>query len=198
MTLRQTEIPGKFWMWCWRGLEKISWTDRVKNEEVLQRVKEVRNILYAIKRGKVKWIYHILCRKCLLNHVIAGKMEGRIRVTGRWGRGRVQPLDDRTETRGYWKLKDEALDRTVWGTRSYDRLRNEWMNVVMGELRYRSTHCHPDIILRPDSFTPRSLYPRGSPFIHWIETTASLDCVEKREISVFGGNWTLPIPYHCT
>jgi len=70
-------------MWCWRGLEKISWTDRVKNEEVLQRVKEVRNILYAIKRGKVKWIYHILCRKCLLNHVIAGKMEGRIRVTGR-------------------------------------------------------------------------------------------------------------------
>jgi len=59
----------------------------VKNEEVLQRVKEVRNIRYAMKRGKVKWIYHILCKNCLLNHVIAGKMEGRIGVTGRRGRG---------------------------------------------------------------------------------------------------------------
>jgi hypothetical protein len=30
-------------MWCWRRMEKISWTDRVKNEEVLHRVKEERN-----------------------------------------------------------------------------------------------------------------------------------------------------------
>jgi hypothetical protein len=26
--------------WCWRRMEKISWTDRVRNEEVLHRVKE--------------------------------------------------------------------------------------------------------------------------------------------------------------
>jgi len=32
-------------MWCWRRVEKISWTDRVRNEEVLHRVKEERNIL---------------------------------------------------------------------------------------------------------------------------------------------------------
>ena len=89
----QTEVPGKFWKWCWRELEKISWTDRVKNEEVLQRVKEVRNILCAIKRGKANWVYHILCRKCHLNHVIAGKMGVRIGVTGRRGRWRIQPLD---------------------------------------------------------------------------------------------------------
>ena len=31
-------------MWCWRRMQKISWTDRVINE-VLQRVKEERNIL---------------------------------------------------------------------------------------------------------------------------------------------------------
>jgi hypothetical protein len=30
-------------MWCWRRMEKISWTDRVRNEEVLLRVKEQRN-----------------------------------------------------------------------------------------------------------------------------------------------------------
>jgi hypothetical protein len=29
-----------FEMWCWRRMEKISWTDRVRNEEVLCMVKE--------------------------------------------------------------------------------------------------------------------------------------------------------------
>jgi hypothetical protein len=41
-----------FEMWCWRRMEKISWTDRVRNEEVLHRVKEERNILTTIKRRK--------------------------------------------------------------------------------------------------------------------------------------------------
>jgi len=27
-------------MWCWRKMEKISWTDHVRNEEVLLRGKE--------------------------------------------------------------------------------------------------------------------------------------------------------------
>ena len=29
-----------FEMWCWRRMEKISWTDHVRNEDVLLRVKE--------------------------------------------------------------------------------------------------------------------------------------------------------------
>jgi hypothetical protein len=41
-----------FEMWCWRRKEKISWTDRVRNEEVLHRVKEERNILHTIERRK--------------------------------------------------------------------------------------------------------------------------------------------------
>jgi hypothetical protein len=48
----------------------------VKNEEVLQRVKEERNILHNIKRRKANWIGHILRRNCLLQHVIEGKIEG--------------------------------------------------------------------------------------------------------------------------
>ena len=34
-----------FEMWCWRSMEKISWIDSVKNEEVLQRVNKKMNIL---------------------------------------------------------------------------------------------------------------------------------------------------------
>jgi hypothetical protein len=64
-------------------MEKISWTDRVRNEEVLHRVKEERNILHATKRRKANWIDHVLRRNCLLKHVIEGKFEGRIEMTGR-------------------------------------------------------------------------------------------------------------------
>jgi hypothetical protein len=41
----------------------------------------------------------------------------RIEVTARRGRRRKQILDDLMEKRGYRKLKEEALDRTLWGTR---------------------------------------------------------------------------------
>jgi hypothetical protein len=57
------------------------------------RVKEVRNILHTVKMRKVNWIGHILYRKCLLKHVIEGKTEGRITVTGRPGRKCKQLLD---------------------------------------------------------------------------------------------------------
>jgi hypothetical protein len=58
-----------FEMRCCRRLEKISWTNRVRNEEVLHRIKEERNILQTIKRRKANWIGHILRRNCLLNHM---------------------------------------------------------------------------------------------------------------------------------
>ena len=56
-------------------MEKMSWTDRVKNEEVLHRVKEERNILLTMKRTEVKWIGHILRKNCLLKHVVEEKIE---------------------------------------------------------------------------------------------------------------------------
>jgi hypothetical protein len=97
-------------------LEKVRWTDRAKNEEVLQRVKEERNILHTMKGRKANRIGHILRRSCLLKHVIEGKVERRIEVMGRQGKIRKQLLDDLREKRGYWKLKEEALDGILWRT----------------------------------------------------------------------------------
>ena len=68
----------------------------MRNEEVLQRVKEERNIKYTVNVRKDNWIGHILCRNYLLNNVIEGKIEG----TGRRGR-RCKHL----------------LDYTLWRTR---------------------------------------------------------------------------------
>jgi hypothetical protein len=73
---------------------KIDWTDRVRNEEVLRRVKEERNILHTAKRRKTNWIGHILRRNCLLIRVIEGKIEGSIETMGRRGRRHKQLLDD--------------------------------------------------------------------------------------------------------
>ena len=69
----RSEIPGKFWNVV---LEKISWTDHVRNEDVLLRVNEQRNVLREIRKRKANWIGHILCRNCLLKQVIKGKIKG--------------------------------------------------------------------------------------------------------------------------
>jgi hypothetical protein len=105
-----------FDMWCWRRMEKISWTDRVRNEEVLHRVKEERNIVHTIKRRMAKWIGHILRRNCLLKHVIEGKIQERIKVTERRGRRRKQLLDGCKKRRIYRKLKEDSLDRHLWNS----------------------------------------------------------------------------------
>jgi len=106
-----------FEMWCWRRMEKISWTDHVKNEEVLLRVKEQRNILHKIRKRNANWIGHILRRHCLPQRVIEGKIQGGIEVTGRQGRRRRKLLDYIKKRRGSSHLKEKALDRTMWRAR---------------------------------------------------------------------------------
>jgi len=98
-------------------MEKISWTDHVRNEEVLLRVKEQRNTLHEIRKRKANWICHILRRNCLLQRVTEGRTQGGIEVTGRQGRRRRKLLYNLKERTGYSHLKEEALDRTMWRAR---------------------------------------------------------------------------------
>jgi hypothetical protein len=71
-----------------------------------------KNILHTTRRRKANWIGHILRRNYLLKRVAERKIE----VTERPGTRCKQLLDDLKETRRYWKLKEEALDRTLWKT----------------------------------------------------------------------------------
>jgi hypothetical protein len=77
-------------------------------------VKEQRNIVHEVAKREANWIGHILCRNCLLQQVIEGKIKGGIEVTGRRRRKRRKLLDNLKERRGYSHLKEEALDRAVW------------------------------------------------------------------------------------
>jgi hypothetical protein len=76
---------------------EISWTDHVRGEEGLQRVKEERNILQTLKRRKANWIGHMLRSNWLITYIVGGKIEGRAEVTERRGRRRKQVLDDHKE-----------------------------------------------------------------------------------------------------
>jgi len=61
-------------------MEKVSYRDRVRNIglSLLLKVKYERNVLHRSKRRKANWIGCILVRKCLLKHVIYGKIERRV------------------------------------------------------------------------------------------------------------------------
>ena len=115
-----------FEMWCWRRMEKISLTERVRKEEMLQRVKKERNIAHTVNIRKDNWTGHILRRNCLIKHVIEGKRE----VTERRGRRCKELLDVLKKERGYRKLKEEVVDGTVRRTRKWKRL---W---TCGEAKY--------------------------------------------------------------
>jgi len=122
-----------FEMWCWRRME-ISWTDHVRNKEVLLRVNEERNFLHEIRKRKANWIGHILRRNCLLKQVIERKMKGEMKVARRRGRRRKKLLDDLKDGRRYSHLKEEALDCTMWRHRFWGgfgpvvRQITEWTN----------------------------------------------------------------------
>ena len=74
-------------LWCWRRMEKISWTNCVRNG-VLHGAKKERNILHTLQGRKVDWIGHILRRKCILKHIVEGKIEGGIEMMGKRRRRR--------------------------------------------------------------------------------------------------------------
>jgi hypothetical protein len=51
------------------------------------------------------------------NGLLKERYTGGIEVRGRQGRRRMKLLDDLKERRGYFHLKVEALDRTMWRAR---------------------------------------------------------------------------------
>jgi hypothetical protein len=57
-------------------MEKIIWTNHVRNEDVLLRIKGQRNILHKIRKRKANLIGHILRRSCVLQRVTEEKIQG--------------------------------------------------------------------------------------------------------------------------
>src|ERR1043165_9471561 len=110
-TIRKEDIRRlEAWeMWIWRRMEKVSWTEHMTNEKVLQRVEEKRSLITTLRERQKNWIGHILRGDSLLRDIIEGRME-RKRTSGR----PRQMMLGGMMTNGYGDLKEKAQQRIVW------------------------------------------------------------------------------------
>ncbi|KAJ4432058.1 hypothetical protein ANN_20672 [Periplaneta americana] len=91
-TLRRSEEERleAFEMWIWRRMESVKWTERIRNEDMLERVGEERMMLKLIRKRRRNWLDHWLRRNCLLKDALERMVDGR-RVRGR---RKYQMIDD--------------------------------------------------------------------------------------------------------
>ncbi|KAJ4430925.1 hypothetical protein ANN_19518 [Periplaneta americana] len=97
-------------MWIWGRMERVKWTDRIRNEVVLERVDEERMMLKLIRKRKRNWLGHSLRRNSLLKDALEGMVNGR-RVRGR---RRYQMVDDIKICGSYAETKSKADNRKDW------------------------------------------------------------------------------------
>ena len=55
-------------------MEKIKWSEKVNNEQILERIREKRKLLNNTPRRKANSIGHTLRKNCLLHDAIEGQM----------------------------------------------------------------------------------------------------------------------------
>src|SRR3989442_10649771 len=74
-TLLQDEINRlqALEVWLWRGLEKISWREKIRNDELFAMVMEERCLIRTIRQRQKNWIGHVFRGEGLLRHVLEGK-----------------------------------------------------------------------------------------------------------------------------
>jgi len=93
-------------MWIFRRMLKISWTERMKNEEVLRRVGTARVIMEMIRRRQFRFHGHTMRLQQLES--VTGKVKGR---RGR-GRPRVKLVDSLVKVAGGGITPAQLLQRT--------------------------------------------------------------------------------------
>ena len=62
-------------MWIYRRMLKVSYTDKVSNEEILRRVGGKRNLVRMIKTRKMQYFGHIVRADGMQRLLLDGKIE---------------------------------------------------------------------------------------------------------------------------
>ena len=106
-----------FEMWCYRRMMKISWVDKITNEEVLKRVNEKRKIWMTIQSRRCRMIGHILRHGGLMQVILEGMTEGK-RSRGRPRLSYLKQIMKDIGTNNYRETKDLAQNRQNWRTAS--------------------------------------------------------------------------------
>lgn len=113
MTQRDRERLAAFEMWCWRRMEKISWTEKKSNEEVLGMVNEKRSLLKVIENRRGKMLGHLIRHDSYIKVIIEGKIEGK-RKRGRPRRAYMDQIKEKISVSSYREVKEKAECRTSW------------------------------------------------------------------------------------
>ena len=96
-------------MWFYRRMLRISYMDRVNNEEVLRRVGMERELLHIIEQRQLKFLGHVIRKGALEDLSLTGKFKGKRRR----GRRRKRFLDNFNIGNAEYLWKS-ARDRQMW------------------------------------------------------------------------------------
>ena len=101
-----------FEMWLYRRLAKISWKDKVRNEDVLTRLGVQRELLPTLQTNKLTYFGHIARHDCLPRSILMGIHEGK-RKRGRPRRMWTNDIKDWTN-RSMTDCMHLTQDRVTW------------------------------------------------------------------------------------
>ena len=104
-----------FEMWCFRRILKISWQERITNEEVLKKIGEKNQLLTEIIKRKTQYAGHIMRGSSTeqAKVLLEGRYEGN-RVRGRPRREWLEDVKEHMQEKNYGRLKRIAEDRMKW------------------------------------------------------------------------------------
>jgi len=94
-------------------MKKISWTDRITNEELLERLSERKLIWKSIQKRRNELISHIVRHHGLLLLILKGIIDGKNHRV----RPRLKYISQIIEDQGcnsYQELNKKASDRETW------------------------------------------------------------------------------------
>jgi len=112
-------------MWFLRRMLRISWTERVTNEEVLRRAGVKRTLMKVIRKRQMQFLGHVMRCKGLENLVLTGKIEGK-RSRGRQRQKFITSLNkDLNMGRSDLELLKLSTDRTGWKTMIANALKGQ-------------------------------------------------------------------------
>jgi hypothetical protein len=213
-TLRKVnwKYQESFEKWCWRRTDKITWADRVRNKEMLHRVKKKRNFLHTIKISKANWIDHILRMNCLYK---TSKTRYWRKDRGK-NRGNGKRINKVWATTGYLKkIERKIIYRILWRTgfgRFYGPVVKadcgmNMKTVVMDRISYCiasliTNFCKWRTVWAPCGFTASSLFvinivaqhTTGNKSVRHV-LTRSVYVIFRFVMSTFGSSWNPGRPH---
>ena len=95
-------------------MERVKWTDKIKNAVLLERVGEGRIMLELIKKRKINWLSHWLRRDCLLKDALEGMANGK-KVRGR----RIYQIIDNIMINGLYEDTKRKAEKRVERSRAH-------------------------------------------------------------------------------